>query len=225
MLTKIKPNTKNEVGTLVSATLFFLSLVYYFCLTNSITIHDPKIIILIVSGVAMLCFLVAQFLSSFERKEMQRYEIKLQNRFNKISKQAIKSNNQDGRTTLEKPVIAEKETKGQKGERLSAEELLWLQELEIAVAGSLSDFNFTLERLSAEVHLSPRQIRRRLKELTGQKYSEYLREIRMNTALEILESGKVRLIKQVAYEIGMRDVKYFSRQFKSHFGKSPSAYL
>ena len=89
----------------------------------------------------------------------------------------------------------------------------------------LSDFDFTLERLSGEIYLSPRQIRRRLKKITGLSFSQYLREARFREARRLLESKKVKTIKKLAYEIGMKDVKYFSQQFKQHFGKSPSEYL
>ena len=108
---------------------------------------------------------------------------------------------------------------------VSSEDLEWLSEVEKKVLAMLSDFDFTLERLSGEIYLSPRQIRRRLKKITGLSFSQYLREARFREARRLLESKKVKTIKKLAYEIGMKDVKYFSQQFKQHFGKSPSEYL
>jgi len=43
---------------------------------------------------------------------------------------------------------------------------------------SLTEFEFTLDKLSRLIYLSPRQIRRRLKRLTGKTFSQYLKEAR-----------------------------------------------
>lgn len=118
-----------------------------------------------------------------------------------------------------------KENSIEKNEVLSPQNLEWLADLEQKVLESYTDFDFTLERLSEMIFLSPRQIRRRLKELTGLSFSHYLREVRLNEARRMLENNEVSTIKQLAYEVGLRDVKYFSQQFKTRFGKSPSQYL
>lgn len=33
------------------------------------------------------------------------------------------------------------------------------------------------------------------------------------------------MVKQVAYEVGFKDKKYFSRNYKKHFDRYPSDYL
>ena len=101
----------------------------------------------------------------------------------------------------------------------------WLSDFEQNVLDSISDFDFNLERLSTMIYLSPRQIRRRLKQLTGLTFSQYLKTARFKEARRLLELGEVKTIKELSYKVGMKDVKYFSQQFKKHFGKSPSMYL
>ncbi len=133
-------------------------------------------------------------------------------------------NQNDQSNTGSKPA-EQKRVKPSPATSISPEDLEWLGELEKTVMESLSDFDFTLDRLGPMIFLSPRQIRRRLKQLTGLSFSQYLREARFGEARRLLESGEVSSVKGVAYEIGMRDVKYFSREFKKHFGKSPSTYL
>ncbi|GAB5550681.1 MAG: hypothetical protein Sapg2KO_02720 [Saprospiraceae bacterium] len=113
----------------------------------------------------------------------------------------------------------------EKNDLLSPQNLEWLADLEQKVLEAYTDFDFTLERLSEMIFLSPRQIRRRLKELTGLSFSHYLREVRLSEARRMLENKEVSTIKQLAYEVGLRDVKYFSQQFKTRFGKSPSEYF
>ncbi len=108
---------------------------------------------------------------------------------------------------------------------INKEDLEWLADFEQKILDTISDFDFNLEALSSMIFLSPRQIRRRLKKLTGLTFSQYLRAARFKEARRLLELREVKTIKQLAYKVGMRDVKYFSQQFKKHFGKSPSAYL
>jgi len=108
---------------------------------------------------------------------------------------------------------------------ISAEDLEWLADVERKVLTSLKDFEFTLETLGTLLYLSPRQTRRKLKQLTGLSFSQYLKEARFREARRLLELREVKSVKQLTYKIGLRDVKYFSQQFKAHYGKSPSAYL
>ena len=105
------------------------------------------------------------------------------------------------------------------------QDLEWLAEMERIVLKNLPNLDFTLETLSSFIFLSPRQIRRRLKQLTGLSFSQYLREVRFREARRLLEMNEVKTIKEVSYKIGFRDVKYFSQQFKKQTGKSPSTYL
>lgn len=102
---------------------------------------------------------------------------------------------------------------------------VWLAEVEQQVSVSMIEFEFTLERLSQLIFLSPRQIRRRLKRLTGKTFSQYLKEARLKKAYELLINREIRSIKTLAYRVGLRDVKYFSKQFKAYYGESPSTYL
>lgn len=101
----------------------------------------------------------------------------------------------------------------------------WLAEVNQQILSSLSEFEFTLDRLSRLVYLSPRQIRRRLKRLTGKTFSQLLKEARLKEAHYLLMNKEVKSIKKLAYQVGLRDVKYFSKQFKLYYGNVPSSYL
>ncbi|MCC6725365.1 MAG: response regulator, partial [Saprospiraceae bacterium] len=108
---------------------------------------------------------------------------------------------------------------------ISQADLDWLAEVESVVLKRLPDYDFNLDALGNAIFLSTRQIRRRLKLLTGLSFSEYLNEARFREARRLLEAGEIDSVKRLASEVGMRDVKYFSQQFKLHFGKGPSEYL
>jgi YesN/AraC family two-component response regulator len=45
----------------------------------------------------------------------------------------------------------------------------------------------------------------------------------MKKASELL-SSKMHNVSEVAYMVGFADRKYFSKEFKKHFGKNPSDY-
>ena len=108
---------------------------------------------------------------------------------------------------------------------ISQADLDWLAEVESVVLKKLPEYDFNLDTLGDIMFMSTRQIRRRLKLLTGLSFSDYLNEARFREARRLLEAGEVDSVKRLASEVGMRDVKYFSQQFKLHYGKSPSDFL
>ncbi|MBK6997818.1 MAG: helix-turn-helix transcriptional regulator [Lewinellaceae bacterium] len=105
-----------------------------------------------------------------------------------------------------------------------SEAVEWLATLESATLAHIADNSFTLDGLSDTLGLSRRQVQRRLKAATGLTATAYLHETRLQQARLLLESGQVTSVKNLAAAIGMRDVKYFSQEFKKRFGKSPSKF-
>lgn len=63
----------------------------------------------------------------------------------------------------------------------------------------------------------------RLKTLTGMNPVEFIREIRIKRAAQLLESGKYN-VSEVTYMVGMNDSRYFSKCFKATYGKTPTEY-
>jgi len=64
---------------------------------------------------------------------------------------------------------------------------------------------------------------RAFKQVTGRTFGEYLTELRMEKALELLHASDLS-IAAVAREVGYRDANYFSRVFTRIMGKTPSRY-
>lgn len=108
---------------------------------------------------------------------------------------------------------------------LSAQDVEWLKELEQVTQDYLQDTTFNVERLTELLFLSRRQLQRRIKQLTGLTPNQYIQEARMLEARQLLENQSKSSIKAVSFSVGIRDVKYFSQQFKKRFGKLPSSYL
>lgn len=78
--------------------------------------------------------------------------------------------------------------------------------------------------LAEEVGLSRAQLHRRLKELTGISSGEFIRNIRLKKAAELLSERKVN-ISQVAYMVGFSSQAHFSTAFRKFYGISPTEYL
>lgn len=63
----------------------------------------------------------------------------------------------------------------------------------------------------------------KLKGLTGLSPVEFIREIRVKRAAQLLKQGKYN-ITEITYMVGMNDSRYFSKCFKSTYGVTPSEY-
>lgn len=82
----------------------------------------------------------------------------------------------------------------------------------------------SLEQLARNMYLSPVYISKIFKEETGESPINYLIQIRLEKAKEILELGDERSIKQIANSVGYDDVYHFSKLFKKYYGVSPLYY-
>ena len=88
----------------------------------------------------------------------------------------------------------------------------------------MSDAEYNVDMLAADVGISRAQLHRKMKEMTGISSGKFLRNLRMEQAARLLREGKVN-ISQVADRVGYVDQAHFSTAFKNHFGMSPSEYL
>jgi two-component system response regulator YesN len=86
-----------------------------------------------------------------------------------------------------------------------------------------SSEDLSLERMAAEVGLSPFYVSKIFKEEIGVNYIDFLTECRMEKAKSLLLDPMINL-KAIAYEIGYHDPNYFSKVFKKTTGMTPSEY-
>jgi transcriptional regulator GlxA family with amidase domain len=68
-----------------------------------------------------------------------------------------------------------------------------------------------------------RTLNRRFKTAVGQTPLEYLQEVRMNAARELLKTSNLS-INEIADKVGYQDTGYFSSLFKKIFSTTPNAY-
>lgn len=78
----------------------------------------------------------------------------------------------------------------------------------------------TVPSMARAFCLSPQYFGEVFKRETGLSVKEYQRNLRMDRAMELLNAG-AKSITAVAEEVGLEDLAYFSRLFKSRFGVPP----
>lgn len=89
----------------------------------------------------------------------------------------------------------------------------------------LSNFrkDISLDDVSREVDISPYYFSKLFKESTGENFIEYLTNLRIEKAKELL-ADKSMSIKEVCADVGYADPNYFSRAFKKNVGITPTEY-
>lgn len=93
-----------------------------------------------------------------------------------------------------------------------------LQHIEQNIGDELS-----VDKLAGKVYMSPAYFRKVFKEVTGMSPIEYINKTRISMAISLLKQ-KDLTISQVAEKVGIQDVNYFSRLFRSTMGCSPSSF-
>lgn len=82
----------------------------------------------------------------------------------------------------------------------------------------------SVELLAQQAQLGTWQYRKLFKKITGLSPNEYVTELRINRAKEMLLSSKERL-RVIAKRVGYHDEYYFNRRFKQKVGLSPGQYV
>ncbi len=79
----------------------------------------------------------------------------------------------------------------------------------------------SLDQIAKTLFVNPSYLSTLFKRETGQTLTEYLVDFRMKKAISLIKTDIRRDISEVASAVGYRDVYYFARCFKRHFGSSP----
>lgn len=91
------------------------------------------------------------------------------------------------------------------------------------VEKNMSDPDFGIDHLLEALNTSRTHLHRKLKAITGQSASEFIRTIRLKRAAQLLERDS-NVVSQIGYEVGFNDHSYFTKCFKKYFNMSPSEY-
>ena len=87
----------------------------------------------------------------------------------------------------------------------------------------LSDLQFSLDDVAAELYISPNYLRQLFKQASGQTFTEHLTEMRMKEAQRLLDDESLK-IYEVAERTGYADSRYFSVCYKKYWHITPTDY-
>ena len=99
---------------------------------------------------------------------------------------------------------------------------IFLQKIRQVIDDKMDDANLSIVHLCRAVQLSHTQVYRKMKALTGDHPSGFIRKRRLHKAKELLKTTELN-VSEIAYEVGFTDPNHFSRTFSQEFAMSPSA--
>jgi signal transduction histidine kinase/DNA-binding response OmpR family regulator/streptogramin lyase len=99
----------------------------------------------------------------------------------------------------------------------------FLKKLIGVVEKNIANEELDVEYLAKSMMVSRTQLYRKIGALTDMSPKEFVRELRLNRAAQIVKQNKMN-ISEVAYSVGFSDVAYFRRCFKDKFGMTASEY-
>lgn len=88
------------------------------------------------------------------------------------------------------------------------------------VLENISDPGFGVKEMSRQMGTSVAVLYRKLRDLTGMTVNDFMKRIRMARAMQLLESGEYH-VSEVAVIVGYESSKYFGKEFKKFYGKTP----
>lgn len=98
----------------------------------------------------------------------------------------------------------------------------FLAEFESRISASFHDSSFNSSKLADDLSMGARQLRGKLRGLTGKTPADYLRDYRLARAAEFLQMGVS--VKEAAHAVGFSSRAHFSRLFQAEYGVAPSSY-
>lgn len=103
--------------------------------------------------------------------------------------------------------------------RLSMDEK-FLKKLVDILESNLENEQFGVEQLADAMGLSRSQLHRKLNAINGKSTSQFIREFRLEKAMEMLQNN-VATASEIAYRVGFNSPTYFNTRFKDYFGYPP----
>jgi len=98
----------------------------------------------------------------------------------------------------------------------------FIEKLKSIVEAEYANPLLNLEKIASLMFVSDRQLQRKTKALINKSPMDFIREIRLKNAAQILKDGY--RISIASDKCGFSSVSYFSQSFKKHYGLSPKEY-
>jgi len=92
------------------------------------------------------------------------------------------------------------------------------------IENHITDLVFTVDMLASELNLSRSSLHRKLKALTNQSATEFIKYVKINKSITLIENGMTN-IDEICFKVGFNSHSYYSMCFKKQLGKTPSEYI
>ena len=109
------------------------------------------------------------------------------------------------------------------GEVIDTSDQDFLNQAMQIVEENIANSEFGVNQFCFELGISRAQLYRKFKKVTNQSVKEFIREIRIKKAAQLLKNTSFP-IKQVMQDVGFTNRQYFINSFRNQFGELPSAY-
>jgi len=97
----------------------------------------------------------------------------------------------------------------------------FVKKMLIVAQANISNVDFDKDEFASAMNVSSSLLYKKIKSLTDQSPTDFIKTLRLKHAIELLQSRKYT-ITEVSELCGFASVGYFSTVFRKHFGKSPS---
>ena len=85
---------------------------------------------------------------------------------------------------------------------------------------NIADERFGVSELAAAINMSRSNLLRKIKKLTGLSVSQFIRQVRLEEAMEMLRQENLT-VSEVSYAVGFGSTSYFIKCFGDHYGYPP----
>jgi CheY-like chemotaxis protein len=99
----------------------------------------------------------------------------------------------------------------------------FMEQIMVIMEKNMDNIDFKVDDLVSDMRMGRTVFFKKLKSITGLAPVEFIKEVRIKRAVQLIESGQYT-ISQITYMVGMNDPRYFSRCFKQKYDMTPSEY-
>ena len=96
----------------------------------------------------------------------------------------------------------------------------FLQKITEIIEENISNEKFGVSDLADKIGMSRSNLLRKVKKLTSLSVSQFIRNVRLEHAKEMMEEG-IYAVSQVTYKVGFSSTSYFIKCFREYYGYPP----
>jgi signal transduction histidine kinase/ligand-binding sensor domain-containing protein/DNA-binding response OmpR family regulator len=99
----------------------------------------------------------------------------------------------------------------------------FIEKLTSLIEENIDNEKFSIEMICSEMGMSRTQLHRKIKALTSQSTTEFVRNVRLQKAADLIQRNAGNMA-EISYMVGFNSQAYFTKSFQELYGVSPSEY-